>query len=193
MAEQNRIPYAKTAHPNDNGHLSLAETERMAASALRPLRFPRISISPLAFKTNFSFAPSARISDFLSGNRSRFPRCSSQRRTITRFLALILRAYVHAIPPVTRSSVTVLVRIEGAIHAFLVECLSANRASIDVGWPLMSGSGCTPHAWHALHRGLRRDSRRTRRSQFNHVTRHEHLRSYGRPLHSVHAIGTMLS
>jgi len=84
---------------------------------------------------------------------SRFPRCSSQRRTITRFLALILRAYVHAIPPVTRRSLTVLVRIEGEIHVFLVECLSANRASIDVGWPLMSGFGCTPHAWRARHRG----------------------------------------
>jgi hypothetical protein len=42
----------------------------MATKALRPLRFPRISISPLAFKRNFSFAPSARISDFVSGNRS---------------------------------------------------------------------------------------------------------------------------
>ena len=72
---------------------------------------------------------------------------------LTGSLALILRAYVHAIPPVTRSSLTVLVRIEGAIHAFLVECLSANRASIDVDWPLTSGSGCTPHAWHVRHRG----------------------------------------
>jgi len=75
------------------------------------------------------------------------------RRTIGRFLALILRAYVHAMPPVTRRSLTVLVRIEGAIHAFLVECLSANRASIKIGWPLMSGSDCTPDAWHARHRG----------------------------------------
>jgi hypothetical protein len=54
--------------------------------------------------------------------------------------ALILRAYVHAIPPVTWRAMTILVRIEGAIHPFPVECLSANRASIDVGWPLMSGS-----------------------------------------------------
>src|SRR6202022_1889487 len=95
-------------------------------------------------------------------------------------------------PPVTRNSLTVLVRIEGAIHAFLVECLSANRASIDVGWPLMSGSGCA-HAWNARHRACRRDSKRTCRSQFNRVTRHEHLRSYGGSLHSVHTIGTMLS
>jgi hypothetical protein len=38
--------------------------------------------------------------------------------TISRFLALILRAYVHAIPPVTRSSLTVLVRIEGSHSCF---------------------------------------------------------------------------
>ena len=109
-----------------------------------------------------------------------------------RISPLISCAHKRAKPPVTWGAVAILVSIERGIHSLLIERPSANRASVNVGWPQLPGSRCAAHGRHARHRARRRNGKRPRRSQFNRVTRREHLRRYGRLLHSVHTIGTML-
>src|SRR5213595_2588027 len=66
--------------------------------------------------------------------------------------ALVFRPHIRAVSPVTRGSPAILVRIERAIHSFLIECPSADSTSIHIGRPLMSGSGRDANPWQARHR-----------------------------------------
>jgi len=58
----------------------------------------------------------------------------------------LVRAYTPYRPQ-HGNSLTILVRIERANMLFLLNVFFANGASIDVGWPLISGARCMSHAW----------------------------------------------
>jgi hypothetical protein len=77
---------------------------------------------------------------------------TARKSKVAFLLALVFRPHIHTVSPITRGSTAILVRIERAIHSFLVECPSADSASIHVGRPLVPGSGRGANPWQARHR-----------------------------------------